>query len=71
MEVTTNSIVITGTAELTAALTLNDATVTINPDGTYSVIKYLNAGMNTVLLLATDAAGNQSFFRGTINYTIN
>ncbi|WP_218043354.1 Ig-like domain-containing protein [Oryzomonas rubra] len=48
--------------------TINDIVVTVNPDGTYSQAVTLVSGANTVTVIATDNAGNQTTNSRTITY---
>jgi len=48
-------------------LTVNEAVVTVNPDGSFSYPINLQEGPNTITVIATDLAGNQSTDTRTIN----
>ena len=50
---------------------VNGQPVTINADGTFSVALTLQSGSNSIEVIATDKADNQTVFSRTINYDPN
>lgn len=69
MQVAAPVVLVSGTVEPTATLTLNGRTVPVMADGSYSVTLNLAAGANQVELVATDRAGNTMTFAGVITAT--
>jgi len=57
---------LSGTTEPGVTLTLNGAPLTVGPDGAFVTSVPLNEGANTLLLVATDAAGNRATLSGTV-----
>jgi DNA-binding beta-propeller fold protein YncE len=54
------TIQIQGETEVDAIVSINQKTVPVKPDGTFETIVDLQKGTNTIIVTATDKAGNQS-----------
>lgn len=62
-------LLVSGRTEPGASLTLNGKAVPVAADGAFAVPLTLRPGSNAVELVAKDEAGNQRFFRGTVQST--
>ena len=63
-----SSITIEGETEPEALVKVNAKALSINPDGSFSVIFDLQKGINTIIFTSTDKAGNKSETVLTITY---
>lgn len=59
---------ITGKSEEDASVSINEAIVIVNQDGSFSYPFTLNAGQTTIKVTATDMAGNQTALQRIVNY---
>ena len=59
---------IRGETEPDSQLTLNDRSVYVSSDGTFSASYYLQEGNNTLRFVVTDKAGNRTERTVTINF---
>lgn len=59
-------LVLTGSTEPGATLTLNGSPLTVGSDGSFSASVALAEGANALLFVATDAAGNRATRSGTV-----
>ena len=53
------------------SVTVNGQTITVNQDGSFSTALNLTVGANTIAIIATDKAGNQTINSRTVTYDIN
>jgi len=60
---------ITGRVEPGSTVMVNGVAATINPDGTWSATVPLNSGVNTLVVAATDSAGNTASTTQEVIYT--
>lgn len=64
----TNTVVIKGTTEETARVTVNDRFVVVNSDGSFTYNFTLSEGDNKIKTKVTDIAGNTTEDERTVNY---
>lgn len=51
---------VSGKTEVSAALTVNDSPITVNPDGMFTTTIHADKGEGKATVIATDSAGNQT-----------
>lgn len=63
-----NKVDVSGKAEEESTITVNDRFVVVQNDGSFSYPYPLNEGDNTLRIVATDAAGNQTIVERKVTY---
>ncbi len=62
-------VVVSGLTDPEDTVTVNDHIVVVNPDGSFSYQQSLNDGDNTINIVATDSAGNQTKTTRHVKYS--
>lgn len=66
---TSNTITVTGSTETGVVVTINNVSVDVLADGSFSQGVALTSGLNTITVRAVDAAGNETTVTRTVTYT--
>ncbi len=62
-------VVVSGLTDPQNSVTVNDHIVVVNPDGSFSYQQILNDGDNTINIVSTDSAGNQTKTTRRVKYS--
>ncbi|EKD87591.1 MAG: hypothetical protein ACD_36C00012G0003, partial [uncultured bacterium] len=63
-----NTVLVSGRAEENAKVTINGRLAILGSDGSFHVTITLSEGDNTITIIATDKAGNQTLIERKVNY---